>query len=69
MNIKTLALIIIVLLLVVGLFKFLEYQKEKNADSSNYIQESVNTVKNTEAMKDERAKTISEQERQLESWE
>lgn len=69
MNIRILALILIALLLVVGIFKFLGYQKEKQAGTSNYIQDSVGAVKNVEAIKDERAKTISEQERELESWE
>ena len=69
MNIKTLALILIAILLVVGLFKFLGYQKQRHAGSSNYIQESVNAVKSVESIQDERAKTISEQERELESWE
>lgn len=69
MNIKTLALILTALLLALGLVKFLGYQKEKHAGSSNYVQESVNAVKNVETMQDERAKTISEQERELESWE
>ncbi len=69
MNIKTLALILIAILIVVGFFKFLGYQKEKHAGSSNYLQESVNAVKNVEAMQDEREKTIQEHERELENWE
>ena len=69
MNIKTIAIVLVVLLLVAGLFKFLGDQKEKHSGSSNYIQKSVNAVKNVEAMQEERAKTILEQERELEGWE
>ncbi len=69
MNIKTLALILIVLLLVVGLVKFLSYQKDKHAGSSSLVEQSVSAVKGAEAMQEKRAKTILKQEQELESWE
>ncbi len=69
MNIKTLALILIVLLLVVGLFKFLGAKRDEHANSPTYIEKSVNALKRVEAIQEERAKTILEQERELESWE
>ena len=69
MNIKTIALILIALLLVAGVFKFLSFQKEKHSGSSSFVEKSVGAIKRVEAMQEERAKTMREQERELDSWE
>jgi len=69
MSIKTIAIILGVLFLVAGLFKFLDSQRDKHTKSSNFVEKSVKAIKRVEAMREERAKTIIEQERELDSWE
>ena len=69
MSLKTMALLIAAFLLIAGVFRFLEYQKQKRAQSSSYIEQSINSVKRVEAIGKERAETILQQERELESWE
>ena len=69
MSIKTVAIILVILLLVAGLFKFLSSQRDKHTESSNFVEKSVKAIKRVEVMQEERAKTILEQERELDSWE
>ena len=68
MSLKTIFLILIAVLLVIGLFKFLGYQKEKSEGSENYVEKSVEAVKKIEALKEEKARTNKEHEREIESW-
>lgn len=68
MSLKTIALAVIVLLLVAGFVKFLSYQKDKYSGSESYVEKSIKAVKKVEALKEEKAKSISEHEREIESW-
>ena len=69
MKIKAVVIIIVVIALIGGIVKFFESMADKYEGSESYVEKSINSIKSVEALKEQSAKTVSEQENEIHSWE
>lgn len=68
MNLKTVAIFVIIIVLIIGVLVYFVDQNKMREGSTNYIKKSIKAVEKVEALNKEKADTISEQERDIESW-
>ena len=68
MKIKIIAIIVMATALLVGIVTFFGSLAEKYEGSESYVEKSVKSIKRVEALKEQRDKSVSEQERDLETW-
>lgn len=68
MKLKAIVIIVLVLALMIGIVKFFGSMAEKYEGSENYVEKSIKSIKRVEALKEERDKTLTEQEHDIESW-
>lgn len=68
MRIKAIAIIVLAIALMVGIVMFFGSLAEKYEGSESYVEKSVKSIKRVEALKEQRDKTVSEQEHDIETW-